>query len=73
MSHTTEWLPAIWNEVPHHIITKVVLSVIRADVLDAVGSLQLCGGQISGVKAAIHAVRFSFQQEQTEAAPLIDA
>ena len=60
-------------EVPRRIIAKAVLSLTRPDVLDAAGSLQLCAGQISGVEAAIHAVRSSFQQEQTEAVLLIDA
>ena len=60
-------------EVLHHTNAKAVLSVVRADILDAVGSLQFCAGQIAGVEAAIHAVRSPFQQEQTEAVLLIDA
>ena len=59
-------------EVPRHIIAKAVIFVTRSDVLDAASSLQLCAGQVSGVKAAIHAVRLSFQQEQTKAVVLIN-
>ena len=43
-------------EVPLCTIAKAVLSVIRPDVLDAMGSLQLCAGQISGVEAETNAV-----------------
>ncbi len=49
------------------------LSIIRGDIQDAVGSLQLCAGQFSGIEAAVHAVREGFQQEDTEAVLLVDA
>ncbi len=37
------------------------------------GSLQLCGGQIAGIEAAVHAVRSTFQDENTEGVLLVDA
>ena len=60
-------------EVPRQVIAKAVLSVIRADVLEAVGSIQLCACQISGMEPVIHAVRSSFQQKKKEIVLLIDA
>ena len=61
------------GETARRIIAKAVLSVIRGDVQNAAGALQLCAGQISGIKAAVHPVRESFQQEATEAVLLVDA
>ena len=33
----------------------------------------MCGGQISGIEAAVHAVRTAFDSDENEAAILIDA
>ena len=55
------------------IITKSVLMVVRGNIQDAAGSLQLCAGQISGCEAAVHSVRENFQEESAEAALLVDA
>ena len=38
--------------------------MIRCDVMEAVGPLQLCGGQIAGIEAAVHAVRSMFQSDE---------
>ena len=35
---------------------KAVMSLLKKDVLQAAGSLQLCGGQVAGSEAAIHAM-----------------
>ena len=32
------------------------MSLLKKDVLQAAGSLQLCGGQVAGSEAAIHAM-----------------
>ena len=61
------------GEVPRRIIAKTILLVVREDIQSAVGSLQLYAGQFSGVEAAVHAVRESFQKEETEAVLLVDA
>ena len=45
----------------------------RTDIQEAAGSLQLCAGQISCIKAAVHAVDALFQQDDTEAILLVDA
>ena len=54
-------------------VSKAVLSILRVDIQEAAGSIQLCAGQISGTEAAIHAIRDSFHSAQCEAVLLIDA
>ena len=39
------------------IIARAVLSIVKLDVLEAAGSLQLCTGQDAGNEAAVHAMR----------------
>ena len=41
--------------------------------MDASGSLQVCAGQKSGSEAAIHAMRETFEADDTDTALLIDA
>ena len=40
---------------------------------DISGCLQLCSGQISGIEAAVHAVRTAFESDENEAVLLVDA
>ena len=47
-------------EAARRIIAKAVLSTFREDILEASGALQLCGGQVARVEAAIHAIRSCF-------------
>ena len=61
------------GEVADRIVAKAVLTVLRTDIQEAAGSLQLCAGQISGVEAAVHAIHDSFNSESCQAALLIDA
>ena len=44
------------GEVPRRIIAKAILRIISKDVEAAAGPLQLCAGQDSGCKAAVHAM-----------------
>ena len=60
-------------ETARRIISKAVLTVTKSDIQEAAGSLQLCAGQISGMEAAVHAIKESFQNEETEAVLLVDA
>ena len=60
-------------EVVRRIITKAVLEVTRGDIQESAGSLQLCAGQIAGIEATVHAMTKSFQDENSEAALLVDA
>ena len=47
------------GDTARRIIAKAVLYIVKTDVQDACGCVQLCGGQISGIEAAAHAVRSS--------------
>ena len=40
---------------------------------EAVGSLQLCAGQVAGIEAGVHAARLMFEDNSTEAALLANA
>jgi len=61
------------GEVIRRIIGKCVMRVIKQDVIEASGSLQLCTGQKSGSDAAIHAMQNIFETPDTDALLLIDA
>ena len=49
------------------------MRVVKPDVIDASGSLQVCAGQMSGSEAAIHAMSNIFDTDDTDAILLIDA
>ena len=51
---------------------KAILSITKHNVEEAVGSLQLCAGQVSGVEAGVHTTRHLFESSSTEAALLVD-
>ena len=60
-------------EVARRIVAKAPLYILRDDI-QAVASLrQLCANQIAGVEAAVHAVRSSFDLDDTEGVLLLDA
>ena len=61
------------GEVQRRIIGKTVARVLKPDIVNAIGSLQVCAGQDAGCEAAVHAVRTTFEQETTEAVILLDA
>ncbi len=61
------------GETLRRIVGKAAVRAIRGDIQAACGSLQVCAGLESGCEAAVHAVRESFEAEETEAALLIDA
>ena len=55
------------------ILAKAILSVLRDDIQEAAGPKQLCAGQIAGIEAAIHAMKSTFSDDETDAVLLIDA
>lgn len=61
------------GDIARRIIAKAVLIVTRPDVQEASDCRQMCGGQISGIEAAVHAVRTAFESDDTEAVLLADA
>ena len=61
------------GEVLRRIAGKTVMILLKKDVCRAAGSLQLCGGQVAGSKAAIHGMHDVFNDDDTESILLIDA
>ena len=61
------------SETVRRIISKAILKVTKADIQNAVGSLQLCAGHDAGCKAAVHTMRKIFECENTEGVLLVDA
>ena len=61
------------GDTARRIIAKAILTLARPDVQNTSGCLQLCGGQISGIEAAVHAVRTAFESDENEAVLLADA
>ena len=61
------------GEVLRRIVGKMLISVIKDDIIDAVGPLQTCSGLRGGIEAAIHAMRKTYSNEETEAIMLVDA
>ena len=56
--------------VMRRIIAKTVLSIVKLDVLEAAGSLQLCAGQDAGNEAAARAI---YCDDSAKAVLLVDA
>ena len=61
------------GEVIRRIIGKVIMKIVKPDLLNAVGSLQLCAGQDAGCETAIHAMTQIFSQEDSEGTLFVDA
>ena len=61
------------GEMVRRIIGKAIMTVTGEKVQEAVGALQLCGGQPAGVEAAIHAMRGFLDEDDSDGILLIDA
>ena len=61
------------GEVLRRIAGKVIVSVLKEDVMKTTGSLQVCAGQEAGIEAAIHTMNKMYDDENTEAVLLVDA
>ena len=61
------------GEMVRRIIGKAIMTVTGEKVQEAVGALQLCGGQPAGVEAAIHAMRKFLDDDESDGILLIDA
>ncbi len=61
------------SDTLRRIIAKAILFVTVSNIQDAMGCLQLCGGQISGIEAAVHSTRSAFESDDVEAVLLVDA
>ena len=47
--------------------------MLRPDLLESAGSLQLCAGHDAGCESAVHAMFEMFEEEATDALLLVDA
>ena len=61
------------GEVSRRVIGEYILTIIHADIQEAVGTHQLCVGQKYSCEAAIHALGSMYEREDTEGVLLIDA
>ena len=61
------------GEVVRRIVGKAVMKVVKRDLQQAIGSIQLCAGQDAGCEAAVHAMEQLFTADDTEAMILVDA
>ena len=61
------------GDVSRRIISKTILSNLRSDIADVVGTDQLCVGQKSACEAAIHTLDEIFREDSTKGVLLIDA
>ena len=61
------------GEILRRVIGKIVMILLKRDVLRATGSLQLCAGQDVGSEVAIYAAHGMFNKESTQAILMVDA
>ena len=61
------------SEVSRRIIGKAILRILRIDIQEAAGSLQLCAGQSAGCETAIHATSLMFSHPGSKGLLLVDA
>ena len=61
------------GEVLKRIVGKLLIGVIKEDIIEAVGPLQTYSGLKGGIEAAIYAMRRTYEDNATEALLLVDA
>ena len=61
------------GEVMMRVIGKCIISILKNDIKEAAGNLQLCAGHRAGGEAAIHAMKDIYEEQSTEAVLLVDA
>ena len=64
--------PIVIGEVLTRIIGKVIIIVIRPDIISRTGSLQLCSGQNADCQASFHAMETIFKEDETHSILLVD-
>jgi len=65
--------PVAVGECLRQIVGKTITGLLKEDIIHAVGTLQTRAGLESGIEAAIHAVRKSFEKDNGECLLLVDA
>ena len=61
------------GEVLRCIARNVIASHLKEDVIQSVGSLQVCAGQDVGCESLIHAMRRIYEDQSSEVVSLVDA
>ena len=61
------------GEVLRRIAGKVIVSHLKEDVIQSVGSLQVCAGQDSGCESLIHAMSTIYEDQSAGAVLVVDA
>eukprot|EP00794_Sanderia_malayensis_P014696 gene14696-biopygen11793 len=61
------------GEVLRRIIGKAVIQIVKSDIMESAGNLQLCAGQKAGSEAAVHAISDIFEESASDALLLVDA
>ena len=61
------------GETVRRIMGCAILAVLKNDIMQAVGPLQLCTGQDARCEAAIHAIHHVYDDLNTDAVLLVDA
>ena len=61
------------GRVLRRIAREVIVSVLKNDVIDCAGSLQVCAGQEAGIEAVVHSLNSLYNDENTDAVFLVDA
>ena len=64
--------PIAIGEVSRRIISKAILTILADEVREVVGCIQLCAGQEAGCEAGVRAMAKIFDDDNTEAALLVD-
>ena len=61
------------GDTARRIIAKSITQLLKCDIQQACGCQQMCGGQLSGIEAAVHATKATFEARENEAMLLVDA
>ena len=65
--------PIVIGEVSWRIISKAILTILADEVREVAECIQLCAGQEAGCEAGVRAMAKIFDDDNTEAALLVDA
>ena len=69
--------PGLWptgvDKVLRRIIGKIIVSVLKKDVIKYTGTSQVCAGQEAGIDVAIHSINMMYEDENTDVILLPDA
>ena len=65
------WFTGV-GEALRRIAGKVIVSVLKEDVIKRTGTLQVCAGEEAGIEAAIHSMNMMYEDENADEILLVD-